>query len=781
MVRAFNQNLPYDQFITWQLAGDLVENPTRESRLATAFNRLHRQTNEGGSVQLEWQTEYCADRVNTFGTAMLGLTLECARCHDHKYDPVSQQDYYNLFAFFNSIDEWGTYLNSSHVPTPSLLLPTEQQQAQVDQLQQQLDQVMESLEKRTRHLADEPLPTDTIDAPEQTSFWPIEALNAGNKLDNTIDDQSPATTSAANAIIERAGRTGLNMSGDDGVNFPGKTQLAPWQRYTIGLWLYLPESLDDAVILHRQQGTDVGMYGTELTLVNGKLRFAKNRFWPGNALAIETLETIPDQKWVQITITNDGSATAAGMQIYVDGQAATKIVRDDLTKNPGVGGSGFTVGERFRSPGLKDAIIDDVSFFDRNLSSLEILTLLGAQDSASDDDRRQHQRLHDQPWQQLANRRSELSAEILKTRAGFNETMVMEELPQPRPAYVLHRGEYDAPRTEENLATRAVPEFLHPLAPELPRNRLGLARWATSGQHPLTARVAVNQAWQILFGNGLVGTPEDFGLQGALPSHPQLLDWLARDFVDSGWDYKRLCKQIVLSRTYRQSSRATLEDRNRDSENRWLARGPAHRLSAEMIRDLALSASGLLNDQRGGPPVSPYQPEKLWRENNTMTPAYRQSVGKSLYRRSLYSVWKRTTPLPNMISFDATTREVCTVARAETNTPTQSLVLLNDVQFVEASRALAEAALKHADDLPDQIQWMFLQLAGRQAEAAELQVLTQLFDQQKTMFSDGLQDAAKLLEVGEAAADSTLPNNDLAAMTIVAQAIFNCDATVWKR
>jgi len=362
------------------------------------------------------------------------------------------------------------------------------------------------------------------------------------------------------------------------------------------------------------------------------------------------------------------------------------------------------------------------------------------------------------------------------------EISVMKELQEPRPAYVLARGRYDAAKTEEGRVTRSTPASLPSFSPEPPKDRLALAAWLTNPKHPLTARTAVNRFWQLLFGRAIVATPENFGTQGAEPSHPDLLDWLARDFINSRWDVKAMLKKIVLSATYRQDSKLRPELQKKDPENLLLARGPSQRLPAEMIRDTALAASGLLDEKEGGPPVSPYMPGDLWRESNSMSPAYRQSVGTDVYRRSLYTVWKRTAPMPDMTAFDSPSREVCSVKRTSTVTPQQAFVLLNDTQFVEASRVLAERALKKGGSMPsERIRFAFRCLTGRPPDASELKLLEELFAEQTSIFKGEPERAEKLIAVGERKRDASLDPVELAAMTSVSQAIMNLDATIWKR
>lgn len=344
------------------------------------------------------------------------------------------------------------------------------------------------------------------------------------------------------------------------------------------------------------------------------------------------------------------------------------------------------------------------------------------------------------------------------------------------------RAAVTTPRNDQTRVTRTTPAALPPFPTAAPRDRLGLAEWLTQPDHPLTARVAVNRYWQMLFGRGIVSTPENFGAQGAAPTHPELLDWLARDFVNSGWDTKALLKKMVLSATYRQDSVLRPDLREKDPENLFLARGPSQRLSAEMIRDTALAASGLLDDRRGGPPVSPYMPGDLWREANSMSPAYHQSVGGDLYRRSLYTVIKRTAPMPDMTAFDAPSREVCVLKRLPTGTPQQAFVLLNDTQFVEAARVLAQKAMKEEGaDTGKQIRFAFLRLTGREPDKRELKILSELWKEQRTIFASEPARARQLLAVGDSKADPSLDVVQLAAATEVTQAILNLDATVWKR
>jgi len=805
VVKAFNQNLPYDQFLTWNLAGDLLEEPTRDQVLATAFNRLHRLNNEGGAIFEEWRTENIADRVHTFGTAVLGLTMECTRCHDHKYDPITMQDYYSLFAFFNSIDENGMYDRSEKVPSPTLLLPTPTQEQALENAQKALAESEQAYQLTTstarsrfdEWLASNPRPSIpdqiagiTFDATTDQGTWYTAEGDRGKapSLETVEITDSPL----ARNLPGDAKRLAVRYDGDRGT--PIK-DIAPFDRWTpFSITLAYRETERDpvrSVLAHHSRGTDAGYNGWDLISDQGYIESRIYRVWPGNAIGIRATQPVPHDRWQHLTATYDGSSKAAGLKLYLDGIALeTTILRDRITKSANVmvdHGGMLVVGQRFRDRGIKGGLVDELLVHHRALTPLEVRELhtpntISAAIEAEDDALFDYYcSAIDEQTRPAASRLEAARRAVVAAEEAMHEIPVMEELADPLPAYILARGDYDAPKTEDKRVKRDTIASIPPSFPQdAPHDRLGLARWVTHPNHPLTARVFVNRIWAGFFGRGLVSTPENFGLQGALPSHPELLDWLARDFIANGWDVKRLCRQIVLSATYAQDSKLTVELREKDPENLLLSRGPAFRLSAEQIRDLALASSGLLNRKAGGPPVSPYQPGKdLWTESNGMSPPYKQSVGKALHRRSLYSVWKRTAPLPNMMSFDAGTREVCTVTRSRTNTPLQALVLLNDVQFVEAARALATRV--HAESVEEEIHAAFLALTGRDPLDNELTTLGELHASELTYFSAHPAEAAKLIAHGESPVDASLEPVRLATSTSVCLAILNLDATIWKR
>ncbi|WP_395143297.1 DUF1553 domain-containing protein, partial [Armatimonas sp.] len=736
----------------------------------------HRMTNEGGSVPEEWRLEYVADRVRTFGTAFLGLTLECARCHDHKYDPIKQSDFYSLSAFFNSIDEHGLYDSGSITPTPSVLLPTPEQEKALEQAKREVAEAEKALDetKKARESAFQAwqATNPTVTRPDLVSQFSFETLDGVPHVDNV-------------PLVEGKIGKAAQLDGENNINLGEKARFTRHTPFTIDFWMRDARLLKDPVVVYTSSaGTDAGPYGYDLMIENGILQARMMRHWPGNALAIRATSPVPANEWVRVSVTYDGSSTAAGMKLYVNGALArTTVLRDHLWK--GTGTHALAFGQRFRDRGFKGGLIDELSIYSRALTPLE---LAGGASQPLDQLREYYFAAFDPETRTAQAKLTAAREKIWRAEDPIQEVMAMEELPSPRPSYVLARGAYDAPKTDKNRVGRTTPAFLPPLreagggtARNEPGGRLALAKWLVRPDHPLTARVAVNRLWQQFFGRGLVETSEDFGIQGRLPSHPELLDFLARDF-QRDWDVKRFVRQLVLSQTYRQKSAQRLELQKRDPQNVLFARAPSYRLSAETIRDVALAASGLLDTKLGGPPVSPYQPGDLWREANSMSPAYRQSIGGDLYRRSVYTVWKRTAPLPNMMAFDASGREVCTARRQNTSTPLQALVLLNDPQFVEAARVLGEKIVRDGGTTDTQrVVFAFRTLATRFPTPTEVRLLEQLYATERQLFTADPAGAAKLLTVGEKKTDPALNPIEVACATAVAQAILNLDTTIWKR
>jgi hypothetical protein len=795
VIRAFGDNLPYDQFLTWQLAGDLLPDATRDQRIATAFNRLHRQTNEGGSIEEEFRTEYVADRVNTFGTAVLGLTLECARCHDHKFDPITQRDYFSLFAFFNSIDESGLYSHFTNAtPTPSLLLWPAHEERQHSRAVERIGAAEARLQAIAREA--EPafrawLPTAKLVPPTPIAHLDFETVEGDSTPDRVLGTATRLQDAPRHVRGSEAGLDGggaLQFSGDNAVVHPGVREFGRTDAFSLALRLKPTERQDRAIVVHQSRAwTDAGSRGYELTLEDGRPFFGLIHFWPGNAIAVRARGPLPLGEWSRLVVTYDGSSRAEGIRMYRNGRLlVTDVVRDrlykDINYDPEAGDRSspthpLTLGARFRDSGFKNGFIGDLQVFDTALTAAEAAgTLPGdaGDPAAFEHFLARHHPAYAAALEELARLRREENQLV----ARVPEIMVMEELPEPRPAHLLARGAYDTPG---EIVPRDTPGSLPPFPRGAPRNRLGLARWVTGRENPLTARVLVNRIWRMHFGRGIVSSQEDFGSQGRLPTHPELLDWLAARFMDDGWDVKALHRLIVTSETFQQSSQAPLETVARDPHNAFLARGPRVRLLAEQIRDSALAASGLLTRTVGGPSVKPYQPAGLWEQAGTGK-KYEQDTGDKLYRRSLYTFWRRTSPPPSMLAFDAMSREVCAVRGDPTTTPLQSLVLLNDPQFVESARALAEGLLKRFPyDGDARNRDAFRALVGRQPDGTESAILRQAFAEQQDLFTRDPSGATSLLALGESPRDESLPAADHAAMTAVVSLIMNFDEFVVVR
>jgi hypothetical protein len=795
VVKSFNDNLPFDQFITWQLAGDLLPNANDEQILATAFNRLHQQESEGGSVEEEYRVEYVCDRVQTFATTFLGLTFECARCHDHKYDPISQKEYYQFFSIFQNVDEAGLYSYfTNSPPTPALTMTDaagkqklSELQAAVTELEKKSIELRESrrtafeewLTKPERSMAEIALP--------ELARYEFETQD-GDKLANAIAGGAPANIRGENKLTPGQQGNAIEFTGDDPVDLP----LGNFRReepFSVSLWLKTPDVKERAVVFHRSRAwTDAASRGYELLIEDGRLKWSLIHFWPGNAASIAAEIPLTPGEWTHVVVSSDGSSRAAGLAMFVNGQpASTVIIKDQLSREiTGGGGDNIALGERFRDRGFKGGMVDDFRVFSRNLSPLEALSTFDAAkakqslqasvDTLNEPLRNQlfeHFLLaHDQEW--TAHRASLQTArsELAKFNDGLKEIMVMRELPEPKKAYVLFRGEY-AQRREE--VTAGTPAALSPFPEDAPKNRLGLARWLIDPRHPLTARVTVNRVWQSIFGRGLVRTSEDFGSQGARPLYPEVLDALAAQLISSGWDMKQLVRTIVLTDVYQQNSMADQQTMTDDPDNEWLARGPRFRLSAEMIRDNALAAAGLLNPAIGGAPVNPYE----------MTESFKPTAasgGDGVYRRSLYTNWRRTGPPPAMVAFDAPRRAVCTAKRERTDSPLQALILLNGIQYVEAARVLGELLHRDANGDPAQmVERASLRCLSRHPDVREQEILVRLYEEQLKHFEANPTEADQLIRIGQKPPDPSISAAKIAAATVLAQALLNHDECVVKR
>lgn len=788
VIKAFNENMPYDQFIDWQIAGDKIPGAGQEQKLATGFLRNHRLNGEGGIIDEEYRIEYAADRTETAATVFSGLTMQCARCHDHKYDPISQEEYYQFFAFFNSVHESGITANDDN-SGPEIILASEEVAAQLAFI----DKMIKSREEEAKAI-ETALPTSLYQQPQlnlqkdlliHLSFDKIREL----KISNEAKPGETFKISGEFVSVEGALGKAIKFTAYDFIPIVDeKIEFDRADAFSFSFYLKSNLEYPYTSILNHLGGKPVNFPGYEVALVNGypMMRFAHSM--PANVMEVRSSEKIKKGEWTHLVFTYDGSGKASGLQLFINGEKQkTAIIYDKLSQGFSNRRKVLSVGGKIGYQTEVDGygFIDELKIYTRKLSALEAAALYRSPDEKttrfSQKARKAHFLTNDhQAYREVAKKIKDLRSEKFRIEDTLISVMVMEDLPEPRPTFVLNRGVYDAP---EQRVYPGVPQAVLPFSEDLSSDRAGLSKWLLDPQNPLTARVAVNRFWQLYFGRGLVSTTEDFGAQGALPSHPELLDWLAVHFMESGWDVKAFQKLIVLSAVYRQSSRASILERRQDSDNIWLARGASRRLPAELIRDCALAASGLLVKKIGGPSVKPYQPAGLWSEKGefSVLKNYRQDKGADLYRRSLYTFWRRSSPPPSMATFDAPSRDICIVSRQETNTPLQALVLLNDPQFVEASRVLAEKVIRSGWNKARQIIQVHRLLTGLYPKEKVIRLLSDLEARERKKFADHPDQARQLLKVGEYPADERLNSAETAAMTIVCSAVMSFDETLMKR
>ncbi len=768
VLRAFGENLPYDTFVLQQMAGDLLAEADLDAIVATGFHRNHRTVTEAGSIDEEWRVEKVADRAETTATAFLGLTLGCARCHDHKYDPLSREDYYRFYAFFDQIDERGYYEETRGNVPPVVSVPSPAHEAELASLQAKLDGAQREVARLE------------ASAHERYAAW--RGADAAAVRSTTVG--SPVLQfnggSAAHGPVVR-----LDPSEEGHVDLGRSVQFRAERPFTVTLWLR-PES--HGAVYSRMEDND-RYRGTDLVLLDD-MRPAVHLIHEWRANAIKVIGEVPLERgrWQHIAVVYDGSQTAAGVQLFVNLIPQTVTVEVDTLTGTIEAAEPLRIGRR-RYAGALTAQLHDFRVDDWALG-LDQLRALAA-------DRTLFANALDDPYhlaffvpfdaEQLHARGTlaGLQREHEASQRRSPTVMVLRERQERRETRILDRGAYDRPVGDP--LEPALPKVLGKLAEGAPANRLALARWMIAEDNPLTARVAVNRVWSSFFGHGLVATPEDFGTRGDLPSHPELLDHLAVSFVRSGWDLRALERRIALSATFRQSSSASPELLRRDPANRLLARGPRHRMDAEVVRDQALHVAGLLVEQLGGPSVKPYQPAGLWEElaGGAGEGPYVQGRGPDLYRRSLYTYRKRTVSHPTLATFDAPSFEGCTVARPRTNTPLQVLAVWNDPTYVEAARHLALRIWSEAANDEGRLRAGIARVLCRSANAAELQVLSEALAAHRARFSADAASAAAYLNVG----DSAPREEDLiavgaaewAALSAVAATLLSLDEAITIR
>jgi mono/diheme cytochrome c family protein len=803
VIRAFNDNKPYDQFTIEQLAGDLLPNATTGQKIASGFNRNHMINFEGGAIPEEYQTEYVIDRLEATATTWMAMTLGCARCHSHKYDPLTQKEFYQFFAFFNTVSEEGLDGREGNAK-PLLPLPTAEQKVRQDELAKAIAAREAELKSEAVTAAQREWEKDYTG---RVADSPRNGLAAHYTLDGSLSDISGHYQHGSTIKGDPAfggGRIGraVGFDGETQVSFGNVDGFDRNDRFTLASWIKVDSNVP-LTLMHKLAGEtdrrgwemsfdDLGLVGIQHWA--GKLNVRVIAREPDEMIHLRTTERLSFGDWHHLTLTYDGTAKAAGLRLFIDGKpAAVEIIKDNLAGSCATDGA-LQIGYKPFGRPFKGQL-DDLRLYTRTLAESEIeqlairypvLVILSGVNGKRTKDEAEQVRdyfltyaasdAYRQQYAELKNLRAQKKA----LDRSIVTTMVMDEMAKPRETFVLGRGDY---RNKTEKVAPGVPAVLPPLPKDAPPNRLTLAKWLVDPQHPLTARVAVNRFWQMLFGIGIVKTSEDFGSQGEPPAHPELLDYLATEFIHSGWDVKATIKLIVTSATYRQSSRVTPELHERDPENRLLARGPRSRLQGELIRDNALAVSGLLNEEIGGPSVLPYQPAGLWEEmafgDGFSAQAYRQSHGRDLYRRSMYTFWKRTVPPASLLTFDAPDREKCVARRALTNTPLQALVLMNDPTYVEASRALAMRTMREGGkDTTSRLRYAFRLATARWPSAQEANVLRDLLAKQMAVYRRDSKAAAALLKVGESPLDQKLDVAEAAAWTVVASAILNLDETI---
>lgn len=801
VINAFNANKPFDHFTIEQLAGDMLPNATRDQIIATGFNRNHRLNGEGGRIVEEWFAETVIDRVETTGLTWMALTFNCCRCHDHKYDPISQKEFYQFFAYFNSIDESGVLDSEGGNrgggnSRPVLAVPSAEQEKQFAALQQALKDAEVQRAAAEKDLpalqaAWEPqfLEQTKSNAAPWTALLPASVKSAGGA---TFTKQADGTWLASGpnpehdtyeitAPLAAGSFTGVMLNAFPDASLPaqslGRYPNGNFVLTDIDAEITAPGMKEPLPVLFTTAEADYEQKGYEVKFIvqdkpkRGK--GAKNKQgWavdgptkkePRTAVFTCAPVTVPPDATIKITLRHDA---IGGHNIGRFSLSSTSLppamvkLKGGAVPPPVL--AALNLPAEKRTPAQRDALS---KFFREN---------------------------SDNPARKADAALAAAKKALADYEDNLSTVMVMKEAAQPRDAFILKRGEYDKPGDK---VTRALPAALPPLPAGEPNNRLGLARWLVSGTHPLTARVWINREWEKFFGTGIVKTSENFGSQAAWPSHMTLLDWLACEFVQptvlpavngkpaQPWDMKAMQKFIVMSETYRQSTRVSKELLERDPENRLLARGPRFRLGAEAVRDQALAVSGLLVEKTGGPSVRPYMPAGVWDETSVYGNLrnYQPDKGEGLYRRTLYTIWKRTAAPPTMLLFDSPSREICTVKRSRTNTPLQALALLNEVTYIEAARRLAEGMIKEGGATPaERIGWAFRRITARTPSAEETRILTARYESRLAKYRADKAAAQQLITQGTSTPDPKLDPAELAACTITANVLLNLDEAVTR-
>jgi hypothetical protein len=800
VINAYNANKPFDQFSIEQLAGDLLPNATVMQQTATGFNRNNATTDEGGAIAEEFRVEYALDRVKTTSMVWMGLTMECAQCHSHKFDPISQKEYYQFYAYFNQASDPGMQTRKGN-QAPIVSAPDFKMLARKDEISAQLAECEQQLVARKQNAEadynawlaksraqgkDGPVP------PSDMSLHLTLDEGEGNAVLCSVDPEQKGTVRGKSTWSDGKSSKAFLMDRSNFIDLGKAGDFDSTDPFSYGAWIKPDASLTGVPI--GRMDDKRAFRGYDLYVTNTTVSVHIIDRWATNAIKVSTTSgTLKPDVWQHVFVTYDGSRKAAGIKIYFDGKSQPwKIDVDNLTGSirslaP------LYIGRRSTSSGFGGAV-DDVRIYPRVLTPVEVAALAGTTPfvdliaAAETGDAKKVAALKDhyfanfdKPYQDLTKQMIALRAELAATEKPLTTVMVMQDVATPRMTYVLNRGDYNQPLKDQPVEP-GVPSVLPALPEDAPKNRLTMARWLFDPAHPLTARVAVNRYWYMLFGTGIVETVEDFGAQGEWPSHPELLDWLAVDLVENDWNIKRTIKQMVMSHTYRQASHVDAKRLAADPENRLLSRGARFRLQGEFVRDNALAASNLLVPTVGGPSVKPYQPPGLWNEVSIdVKLRFQQDTGDKLFRRSLYTYWKRSAPPPSMALFDAPTRDKCQLRRSRTNTPMQALVTLNDVQFVEAARMLAERSIHEGgESLAEKITYAYRLSTSVKPTPKTLELLQSIYAEELNVFQAAPERAKQLLANGESKRDEKIDINEHAAMTIITSMILNLDETLTR-
>lgn len=851
VIEAFAANIPFDQFISKQVAGDLLPNATEQDLLATAFYRMNPMEASQGSIEEEYRVEYVAERTATTGTAFLGLTVGCARCHDHKFDAISHKEFYQISAFFNNVDELGlgpSDLNRS----PTLILLDEAAQKELDAINEQLSAGYQATTKSNTEMVSLVRYMGTLDGSTGDGligYYPFDALKkrkrkekinflskefiAANKKkaedeaaaklakaskeeqakaaaekkkkkpekieweELQIVDATEGAEATLGVTVANTGFKGNSLMFDDEYDYVSLTKLPIFDFYDdFSASVYVKPKAHEISKTKTLMSNSASYWsffrGWEFSLDSlNRLSLRLIHRMPDNYIEVVSESSVAFDEWSQVAFSYAGMGKGTDITIYINGEAQkTILLKDELTRTIKPFHGYFSkqdsvpvrLGKSYREwtgdVGIYMGLMDEVKFFSRSLSSLEMAQL--ADIKPTEAMFAAHKKQSSSAFRQERNKLQHLLKNKAELLAKGEEVMVMGDAKEKRQTYILGMGLYD--QYLEPVEPGGIDAVL-PYPADYPKNRLGLAKWLTNKDNPLTSRVTINRYWQMIYGVGIVKTTEDFGIQGSLPSHPELLDWLAAEFIDSGWDVKHMMKLMVMADTYKQSSKSERYAYEIDPENRYYARSNSYRLPAEMIRDNALAVSGLLAKEVGGKSVKPYQPEGLWKELvfSYKLNEYKQDTASGLYRRSMYTFSRRFSPPPFMANFDAPNREICITRRVNTNTPLQALNLLNAPQFVEASRVLSESAQKNYESVEDQLTYSFRLSTGVKPSEAMVTFMKEQYSSALLHFEENPLLADSLLAIGEMPFDIQLDKNKTAALAMVTNTIFNFDETYMKR